>query len=85
MAPPRAGPITGASRPGQVTRAMASISWDLMRKYGASVGPLHLDFPNGMTLLIIGIVMTAILVLRPQGLTGGRELSLGLPRRRPKD
>jgi hypothetical protein len=28
--------------------------------------------------------MTAILVLRPQGLTGGRELSLGLPRRRRK-
>jgi branched-chain amino acid transport system permease protein len=52
---------------------------------GASLGPLHLDFPNGMTLLIIGIVMTAILVLRPQGLTGGRELTLGLPRRRAKD
>jgi branched-chain amino acid transport system permease protein len=51
---------------------------------GASVGPLHLNFPNGMTLLIIGVVMTAILVLRPQGLTGGREITLGLPRRRRK-
>jgi len=49
---------------------------------GASLGPLHLDFPNGMTLLIIGVVMTAILVLRPQGLTGGREISLWLPRRK---
>jgi ABC-type branched-subunit amino acid transport system permease subunit len=48
---------------------------------GASLGPLHLNFPNGMTLLIIGVVMTAILVLRPQGLTGGRELTLWLPRR----
>jgi branched-chain amino acid transport system permease protein len=46
---------------------------------GTSLGPLHLNFPNGMTLLIIGIVMTAILVLRPQGLTGGREVSLRLP------
>ncbi len=51
---------------------------------GASIGPLHLNFPNGMTLLIIGVVMTAILVLRPQGLTGGRELTLRLPRRRRK-
>lgn len=48
---------------------------------GASLGPLHLNFPDGMTLLIIGVVMTAILVLRPQGLTGGRELTLGRLRR----
>lgn len=51
---------------------------------GANLGPIHLNFPNGMTLLIIGVVMTAILVLRPQGLTGGREVSLWLPRKGSK-
>ncbi len=37
-----------------------------------------------MTLLTIAVVMVASSVLRPQGLTGGRELTLGLPRRRRK-
>lgn len=52
---------------------------------GTSLGPIHLNFPNSMSLLIIGTLMTAILVLRPQGLTGGREITLGLPRFRRKD
>jgi branched-chain amino acid transport system permease protein len=42
---------------------------------GNAVGPLHLDLPNGSTLLIIGAVMAAIVILRPSGLTGSREIS----------
>ena len=44
---------------------------------GNAVGPLHLDLPNGSTLLIIGAVMAAIMILRPSGLTGSREISPG--------
>jgi branched-chain amino acid transport system permease protein len=42
---------------------------------GNAVGPIHVDLPNGSTLLIIGAVMAAIVILRPSGITGSRELS----------
>lgn len=42
---------------------------------GNAVGPIHLDLPNGATLLIIGAVMAAIVILRPSGITGSREIS----------
>ena len=44
---------------------------------GNAIGPFHLDLPNGSTLLIIGTVMAAIVILRPSGLTGSREVSPG--------
>ncbi len=44
---------------------------------GNSVGPIHVDLPNGSTLLILGALMAAIVILRPSGITGGREISLG--------
>ena len=38
-----------------------------------SFGP---DLPTGSRLVVVGAVMALVLVLRPSGLTGGRELSL---------
>jgi branched-chain amino acid transport system permease protein len=39
-----------------------------------------LDLPAGTRLVVVGVLMALVLILRPSGLTGGRELSL--PRRR---
>jgi branched-chain amino acid transport system permease protein len=36
----------------------------------------HIDLPTGTTVIVIGTLMAIILVLRPSGLSGGRELSL---------
>jgi branched-chain amino acid transport system permease protein len=42
---------------------------------GISVG-VSLDLPDGTRLAILGALMALVLILRPSGLTGGRELSL---------
>jgi branched-chain amino acid transport system permease protein len=42
---------------------------------GVHVG-FALDLPSGTRLVILGSVMTLVLLLRPSGLTGGRELGL---------
>ncbi|HEY2372617.1 MAG TPA: branched-chain amino acid ABC transporter permease [Gaiellaceae bacterium] len=47
---------------------------------GVDVLGWHIDLPTGTTEIVIGTLMAVILVLRPSGLTGGREVSL--PRRR---
>jgi branched-chain amino acid transport system permease protein len=47
---------------------------------GVDVLGWHIDLPTGTALIAIGTVMALVLVLRPSGLSGGRELSL--PRRR---
>jgi branched-chain amino acid transport system permease protein len=47
---------------------------------GIGVG-FTLDLPEGSRLVILGGLMALMLILRPSGLTGGRELRL--PRRRP--
>jgi branched-chain amino acid transport system permease protein len=47
---------------------------------GVDVFGWHIDLPTGTTVIVIGTLMAVILVLRPSGLSGGRELSL--PRRR---
>jgi branched-chain amino acid transport system permease protein len=39
-----------------------------------------LDLPAGTGLVVIGVLMALVLILRPSGLTGGREFSR--PRRR---
>jgi branched-chain amino acid transport system permease protein len=46
----------------------------------AEEGSLGPDLPTGSRLVVVGAVMALVLILRPSGLTGGRELSL---RRRP--
>jgi branched-chain amino acid transport system permease protein len=47
---------------------------------GISVG-FKVDLPEGSRLVILGALMALMLILRPTGITGGRELRL--PRRRP--
>ena len=46
---------------------------------GIHIG-FRLDLPDGTRLVTIGAVMALVLILRPSGLTGGREATL--PRRR---
>lgn len=48
---------------------------------GLSLGVFTLSLPNGLSVVIFGLIMLAILVLRPSGLTGGREFGLGPLRR----
>jgi branched-chain amino acid transport system permease protein len=44
----------------------------------------HLNVPAGTAEIVLGVLMAVVLILRPAGLTGGRELSLPR-RRRPVD
>jgi branched-chain amino acid transport system permease protein len=46
---------------------------------GIQIG-FRLDLPDGTRLVTIGVVMALVLILRPAGITGGREVTL--PRRR---
>ena len=39
-----------------------------------------IDLPAGSRIVVVGALMAIVLILRPNGLTGGRELRL--PRRR---
>jgi branched-chain amino acid transport system permease protein len=41
----------------------------------------HLDLPTGTAVLAVGALMAAILIVRPSGITGGREFSLAWLRR----
>jgi branched-chain amino acid transport system permease protein len=43
----------------------------------------RLDLPSGTRLVILASLMALVLILRPSGLTGGRELGLPRLRRRP--
>jgi branched-chain amino acid transport system permease protein len=47
---------------------------------GVDVG-VTLDLPSGTRLIILGGLMALVLILRPSGLTGGRELRLPVRRR----
>jgi len=42
---------------------------------GISLASWNLSLPNGTRLVALGVVMALALLFRPQGLTGGRELS----------
>ncbi|MDQ2982815.1 MAG: branched-chain amino acid ABC transporter permease [Actinomycetota bacterium] len=42
---------------------------------------LKLDFPGGARLIGVAAAMVVVILLRPSGLTGGREFSFRLPRR----
>ncbi|HET7044285.1 MAG TPA: branched-chain amino acid ABC transporter permease [Gaiellaceae bacterium] len=50
---------------------------------GVDVLGAHLDLPAGTRLVVVGALMAFVLVVRPSGLTGGREFRLGR-RRRPQ-
>jgi branched-chain amino acid transport system permease protein len=49
---------------------------------GIQIG-FRLDLPDGTRLVTIGAVMALVLILRPSGVTGGREVTL--PRRRVRE
>ncbi|WP_259955681.1 branched-chain amino acid ABC transporter permease [Sulfitobacter mediterraneus] len=48
---------------------------------GVEIGETTLALPTGAQEIIIGIVMILVLILRPAGLSGGRELRLRIGRR----
>ncbi len=43
---------------------------------GLDVGGVTIDLPAGTRIVIVGALMAIVLILRPSGITGGRELSL---------
>jgi branched-chain amino acid transport system permease protein len=47
---------------------------------GVHVG-VRLDLPQGSTLVVLGAAMALVLILRPSGISGGREFRLPRPRR----
>jgi branched-chain amino acid transport system permease protein len=42
---------------------------------GLKVAGLTLDLPAGTRIVVVGALMALVLILRPRGLTGGRELA----------
>jgi len=61
-----------------------SLVSELLRRAegGVHLASLHIPGRPGLSELGLALIMILILVLRPRGITGGREL--GLPRARPK-
>jgi branched-chain amino acid transport system permease protein len=51
---------------------------------GLSLAGRTVDLPSGTRLIVVGFLMALVLVLRPSGLTGGREFSLSWPTRPSK-
>jgi branched-chain amino acid transport system permease protein len=49
---------------------------------GVGLGGVTIDLPQGTRLILLGAIMATVLILRPSGITGGRELGLGWLRRR---
>jgi branched-chain amino acid transport system permease protein len=43
---------------------------------GTSFFGWHIDLPAGTSEIVVGVLMAVVLILRPSGLTGGREFSL---------
>ena len=44
---------------------------------GTSLLGWHIDLPAGTRVIVVGALMALVLILRPSGLTGGREFRLG--------
>ena len=68
---------------GAVVGALAVSGLDALlgnAESGVHVG-VTLDLPDGSRLVVLGALMAAVLILRPSGITGGRELSLPRVRR----
>jgi branched-chain amino acid transport system permease protein len=55
-------------------------SWLSVAENGTSLFGWHIDLPSGTAEIVVGVLMATVLILRPSGLTGGRELRLrGVP------
>ncbi len=48
---------------------------------GIDVGGIQIDLPAGTRLVVVGSLMALVLILRPSGITGGRELTFDRFRR----
>jgi branched-chain amino acid transport system permease protein len=55
-------------------------SYLLQAENGLQIGFFKLTLPSGASDLILGVLMVVVLIVRPRGLTGGREWDLSLPR-----
>ena len=51
-------------------------SWLSVAENGTSLFGWHVDLPAGTAELVVGVLMALVLIVRPSGLTGGRELPL---------
>jgi len=74
---------------GAVVGALAISALDsylAIAENGTSLFGWNIDLPAGTRVIVVGAVMALLLILRPSGLTGGREFrlaSLGVRRRTP--
>jgi len=53
-------------------------SWLAVAENGTSVFGVQLDLPAGTREIVVGVLMAVVLILRPSGLTRGREFRLRL-------
>ena len=64
---------------GAVVGALAVSALDsylAVAENGTSIFGWHVDLPAGTRVIVVGALMAVVLILRPAGLTGGRELRL---------
>jgi branched-chain amino acid transport system permease protein len=64
---------------GAVVGALAVSALDsylAIAENGTSLFGWHIDLPAGTRVIVVGALMALVLILRPAGLTGGRELRL---------
>jgi branched-chain amino acid transport system permease protein len=64
---------------GAVAGALAVSALDsylAVAENGTSLFGWHIDLPAGTRVIVVGVLMAVVLILRPTGLTGGREFRL---------
>jgi branched-chain amino acid transport system permease protein len=64
---------------GAVVGALAVSALDsylAVAENGTSLFGWHIDLPAGTRVIVVGVLMAVVLILRPSGLTGGREFRL---------
>ena len=64
---------------GAVVGALAVSALDsylAVAENGTSLFGWHLDLPAGTRVIVVGVLMALVLILRPSGITGGREFRL---------
>jgi branched-chain amino acid transport system permease protein len=67
---------------GAVVGALAVSALDsylAVAENGTSLFGWHIDLPSGTRVIVVGLLMATVLILRPAGLTGGREFRLRRP------
>jgi branched-chain amino acid transport system permease protein len=64
---------------GAVVGALAVSALDsylAVAENGTSILGWHIDLPAGTRVIVVGVLMAVVLIVRPSGLTGGREFRL---------